>query len=230
MAESALRNKISRPSLAQTVMQRIYDALLGGEIKPGDLMPSEAVLSEQLNVGKSSVREAIKMLSAIGVVESVQGEGTFIRKTVDEAAINPMTYQLLLMNGTDEHILELRYCIEPAYTMLAMQKAKPEDLEKMRKAIDLLEEKIKNHTQTAKDDLAFHEAILDATYNPYLIRIGKTILHLFEASIQKSMKNIPDQAVEDHRRILEAFEKKDEKGVYEAVIQSFVGWEKMLHG
>ena len=84
--QGILQKRIKKPSVANTVMQRVYDALLEGEIKPGDLLPSEAELSEQLNVGKSSVREAIKMLSAIGVVESVQGEGTFIRTSIDEAA------------------------------------------------------------------------------------------------------------------------------------------------
>ena len=129
--QGILQKRIKKPSVANTVMQRVYDALLEGEIKPGDLLPSEAELSEQLNVGKSSVREAIKMLSAIGVVESVQGEGTFIRTSIDEAAVNPMTYQMVLMQGADEQILELRYCLEPAYTLLAMRKATPEDLEKI---------------------------------------------------------------------------------------------------
>ena len=209
-------------------MQRIYDALLQGEIKPGDLLPSEAELSEQLCVGKSSVREAIKMLNAIGVVESVQGEGTFVRTSVDEAAVNPLTYQMVLMQSTDEQIFELRYCIEPAYTLLAMQKATPEDLEKIRATIDNLEYKIQTNSQTAKDDLAFHIAILEATHNSYMIRIGKTVLQLFEASIQKSMYNIPGQALIDHRQILDAFEKKDEKALYDAVIKSFIGWDQML--
>ena len=229
MAEQKiLKKRIKKPAIANTVMQRIYDALLQGEIKPGDLLPSEAELSEQLCVGKSSVREAIKMLNAIGVVESVQGEGTFVRTSVDEAAVNPLTYQMVLMQSTDEQIFELRYCIEPAYTLLAMQKATPEDLEKIRATVDNLEYKIQTTSQTAKDDLAFHIAILEATHNSYMIRIGKTVLQLFEASIQKSMYNIPGQALIDHRQILDAFEKKDEKALYDAVIKSFIGWDQML--
>ena len=149
--------------------------------------------------------------------------------SIDEAAVNPMTYQMVLMQGADEQILELRYCLEPAYTLLAMRKATPEDLEKIHDTVVNLERKICTNSQTAQDDLAFHEAILDATHNPYLIRIGKTILQLFEASIQKSMCNIPDQALEDHRRIIEAFEQKDSDALHEAVLKSFVGWEKMLY-
>ena len=208
--QGILQKRIKKPSVANTVMQRVYDALLEGEIKPGDLLPSE-------------------MLSAIGVVESVQGEGTFIRTSIDEAAVNPMTYQMVLMQGANEQILELRYCIEPAYTLLAMRKATPEDLEKIHDTVVNLERKICTNSQTAQDDLAIHEAILDAPHNPYLIRIGKTILQLFEASIQKSMCNIPDQALEDHRRIIEAFEQKDSDALHEAVLKSFVGWEEMLY-
>lgn len=223
-----LMKRITKPSVANSVMQRIYAALLEGEIKGGDLLPSEAELSDQLNVGKSSVREAIKMLSAIGVVESIQGEGTYVRTNVDESALNPLTYQMVLMQGANEEIMELRYCIEPAYTQLAMEKATEADMEKIRSAVAILEEKVQKNAQTAKDDLAFHEAILDATHNPYLIRIGKTVLQLFEASIKKSMCMIPDKAVEDHRHILNAFEKRDQAALQQAVLQSFVGWESML--
>ena len=145
-----LMKRIKKPSITNTVMQRIYDALLHGEIKGGDLLPSEAELSEQLNVGKSSVREAIKMLSAIGVVESVQGEGTFVRTTVDEAALNPLTYQMVLLQDADEKILELRYCIEPAYTQLAMVNANPEDLKKIRATVESLEEKVRQKARRPK--------------------------------------------------------------------------------
>lgn len=110
-----------------------------------------------------------------------------------------------------------------------MVNANSEDLKKIRAAAETLEEKVRQKTQTAQDDLSFHEVILEATHNPYIIRIGQTVLHLFEASIQKSMCNIPDQAVEDHYRILDALEKKDQQALQTAVLKSFVGWESMLH-
>lgn len=228
-SQSILKTMMKRPSVANGIMQLIFDALLQSEIRPGDLLPSETELSEQLGVGKSSVREAIKMLSAIGVVESIQGEGTYIRTSVDESAVNPLIYQMVFMQETNEHIFELRYVFEPAYVQLAMEKATPEDIQMIRDAAIALEEKVHLNKQTAKDDIAFHEAILNATHNPLVIRIGRTILQLFEASIQKSMMSIPQQAISDHTSILHAFESKDSYLLHKAVITSFEGWRKMLN-
>lgn len=223
-----LKSVGKRPSLSYVVMENIKHAILDGTIKPGDLLPSEAEMSEQMDVGKSSVREAIKMLSAMGVVESIQGEGTYVRSNVDDQGINPMVYQLVLMQGSNEQIFQLREMLEPAYTQLAMEKATAEDIEKIVSAVDELERKVALGTQTAQDDLAFHEAVLHATHNPFVIKIGLTSMHLFEASINNSMLNIPDQAVQDHRRILDAMIEKDKDKLREGVLLSFEGWKKTL--
>lgn len=225
---STLRKAIKKPSIANTVMQRITQAIMNREIKPGDLLPSEAVLSENMGVGKSSVREAIKMLNIMGVVESIQGEGTFVRNSVDEEGINPLIYQMILFQGGTNDIFELRSMFEPAYVLLAMKNATEEDTKKIREAVDKLEARVLVNMQTARDDLAFHEAILRATHNPYVVKIGLTILQLFEASIRSSMSEIPEQAVTDHKHILNAFLEKDEKKLLEAVYKSFEGWSKML--
>lgn len=226
---SLLHKTIKRPSVAYTVMQRITEAIINREITPGSLLPSEAELSASMGVGKSSVREAIKMLNVMGVVESIQGEGTFVRHSVDEQGINPLVYQMILMQDSDEHIFELREMFEPAYVQLAMEHATPEDIAKIIETVDRLEEKVRMNKQTAKDDLDFHEAILQATHNPYVIKIGQTVLQLFVASIRSSMSNIPEQAIADHKMILKAFLERDKPKLMEAVYQSFNGWSRMLH-
>jgi GntR family transcriptional regulator, transcriptional repressor for pyruvate dehydrogenase complex len=227
--ETILKKIIKKPSVAYTVMQRITQAIINHEINPGDELPSESELSLSMGVGKSSVREAIKMLSVMGVVESVQGDGTFIRHSVDEHGINPLVYQMILMQVGDEYILELRKMFEPAYTLLAMEHATSDDIEKITKAVEYLESNVQANKQTANDDLAFHEAILQATHNPYVIKIGQTVLQLFVASIRSSMSVIPEQAVADHKLILQAFLNHDKAQLTEAVYHSFNGWSKMLH-
>jgi GntR family transcriptional regulator, transcriptional repressor for pyruvate dehydrogenase complex len=226
--KKGLKSVAKRPSLSYVVMENIKQAILDGTIKPGDLLPSEAEMSEQMGVGKSSVREAIKMLSAMGVIESIQGEGTYVRSKVDDQGINPMVYQLVLMQGSNEQIFQLREMLEPAYTQLAMEQASPDDIEKIVNTVDELERKVALGTQTAQDDLAFHEAVLHATHNPFVIKIGMTSMHLFEASINNSMLSIPGQAVYDHRRIMDAMLQKDKDILREAVLMSFEGWKKTL--
>ena len=79
-------------SVVQSVINRLTDAIKNGELKPGDKMPSEIELAESLGVARSSVREAIKILSYLGVLESKRAEGTFVCEGFSESMIDPMVY------------------------------------------------------------------------------------------------------------------------------------------
>jgi len=221
-------DKVFRPikngSLAKTVMEQIEEAMLNKELLPGDRLPTESELCKRVGVGKSSVREAIKMLEALGVIEIRQGDGTYIASSISERSINPLIFQLLIDYGNNADILELRSMFEPAYVLLAMEKASQEDINRIKKVQEEFKKKVGCVTQTADDDIAFHIAILEATHNAFIIRIGTTIMHLFLASITSSMKNIPQQAVTDHENILKAFIAKDKEALLSAVEQSFKGW------
>ena len=219
---------IKTTNISKLVMESIKQALLRRSLQPGDRLPSETELCESLGVGKSSVREAIKMLEVLGVVETHQGEGTYISEKIPENSLNPLVFQLLIDYGNHADILELRRIFEPAYTKLAMENATEEDVQRLCLACERFESKISQGCQEAEDDLAFHYAILEATKNPFVIRIGKTILQLFQASIGESMRTIPLQALSDHRRILQAFIKKDEQELICAVENSFQGWASVM--
>ena len=77
---------------------------------------------------------------------------------------------------------------------------------------------------TGDEDVRFHEAILQATRNPYVIRIGEVILKIFIESVSKSVRKVPHTAVEDHRKICDAILSKDEETIRNAVLESFRGW------
>jgi GntR family transcriptional repressor for pyruvate dehydrogenase complex len=210
-------------------MERIKEALLRKELRPGDFLPSEAELTKSLGVSKSSVREAVKMLQAMGVVEVHRGQGTIICKNPGNDYINPLIFQLILESGYPEDLVELRRMFEPAYSVMAMERATPEDIERIRAVLDRFEEAIRKGTQVAEDDIAFHMAILQTTRNPLVIRIGETIFQLFKPSISLSMRTIPEIALRDHRRIFKAFLKKDETELRHAILKSYEGWKKSLY-
>lgn len=220
---------IKNTNISKQVMERIKQALLNRSLKPGDRLPTEAELCESMGVGKSSVREAVKMLEVLGVVETHQGEGTYISERIPENSLNPLVFQLLIDYGGNADIMELRKIFEPAYTVLAMEKATDQDLQKLTELCNAFEQKISLGCQQAEDDLAFHYAVLQITRNPFVIRIGKTILQLFQASIGESMKMIPMRALEDHRAILKALAQRDENRVLEAVESSFTGWAFVMN-
>jgi len=219
---------IKNSSLAKNVMEQIEEAMVNKELLPGDRLPTEAELCKKMGVGKSSVREAIKMLEALGVIEIRQGDGTYIASSISGKSINPLVFQLLIDYGNNADIQELRSMFEPAYVLLAMEKATKKDIDNIKKIHENFKEKINLNIQTADDDIAFHLAILEATHNAFIIRIGAAIMHLFMASITSSMKNIPKQAVTDHETILKAFVAKDREALMSAVKQSFKGWVSSL--
>ena len=219
---------IKNGSLAKNVMVQIEEAMLNKELLPGDRLPTESELCRKVGVGKSSVREAIKMLEALGVIEIRQGDGTYIASSISEKSINPLVFQLLIDYGNNADIQELRSMFEPAYVLLAMEKATRDDLKKINRVHEKFKEKVSRGKQTADDDIAFHLAILEATHNAFIIRIGTTIMHLFQASITSSMQQIPDQAIKDHNEILHAFLRKDKKTLLKAIYKSFEGWLSMM--
>ena len=97
---------IKNSSLSELVMQKIQHSILHKEFQAGTLLPSEKDLSERYGVGKSSVREALKMLHALGVVNPVQGKGTYLRKTLQHQVLTPLLYELMLMESTAEDLYD----------------------------------------------------------------------------------------------------------------------------
>ena len=226
---NSLAVPVERGSVVSLVMDRIKEALVTKELKPGDYLPSETELTKNLGVSKSSVREAVKMLQAMGVVEVRRGQGTVILRHPRSDYISPLIFQLILESGYPQDLVELRIMFEPAFSVMAMERATDEDIGRIKESLERFESSIQAGTQVAEDDIAFHLEILHATRNPLVILIGETIFQLFKPSISISMKNIPDIALKDHKRIFEAFCKRDEPLLRKAVLKSYAGWKRSLY-
>lgn len=216
--------KSDNNSLVEQVIERITDAVLNHELSPGDQLPTEDQLTKVFRVGKSSVREAIKVLQALGVVEVRRGEGTFVTDGSSGMMFNPLLYNLMLEPSSLEKLIELRLIFEPAYTVLAMRNATQEDLENIRAAKERFEILAKKNQQTGYDDIEFHKSILYATHNNYVFKIGEMVLRLLVESVGKGTKFSPQQSIDDHERIYQAILSRDQTKVEEAVIKSFKGW------
>jgi GntR family transcriptional regulator, transcriptional repressor for pyruvate dehydrogenase complex len=227
--ENSLLQPIRNRSVLEMVMDRIKTALINKELKPGDYLPSETELVNNMGVGKTSIREAIKMLQALGVVEVRQGHGTIIKSNTEHDTINPLVFQLITQQGSNKDIFDLRAMFEPAYTIMAMRNATEEDINNIKITVENLENKVISGSADVEDDMNFHRAILKATHNPFVLKIGETVLQLFEASIKKSVKTIPERALHDHKMIFEVFCSKDESKLHKAVLDSFEGWKTNLY-
>jgi GntR family transcriptional repressor for pyruvate dehydrogenase complex len=219
-----LSNPVKQISIVNRVIERIKEALIKKELNPGDYLPTETELTAKLGVSKTSVREAIKMLQALGVVEVRRGRGTKIRDRFEGNIIDPLIFQLIMASGQTQDIIDFRIMFEPAYTLMAMSRADQNDIDRIAATIAELENAIQSNQQTAGEDLAFHLQILRSTHNPLVIRVGETIIELFKESIGYTVKHHPEIVLRDHKRIFAAFCQKHENKLRKAILQSFEGW------
>ena len=140
MADRAkyLKN-LKSESVVQQVINCLTDGMVSGELKPGDKLPSEPELAAQLGVARTSVREATKILTYLGVLESRRSEGTFVAGGFSESMIDPMVYGIILQGQDFDSLMELRELIEVGIMRLAVSKGKPEDLGAVRLALEEFE-------------------------------------------------------------------------------------------
>jgi len=122
---------LKKESVVQSVINRLTDGMRRGELKPGDKIPTEPELAESLGVARSSVREAIKILTYLGVLESKRHEGTFVCSGYEESMIDPMVYGIILNKDSFENLMELREMTEAGMMRLAVKNHTEEELKEL---------------------------------------------------------------------------------------------------
>ncbi len=223
---------LNRESVTSSIINRLTDLLISGELKPGDKLPTEMELAEQLGVGRNSVREAIKMLSYLGVIEIRRGIGTFVANSMPESVVNPLILGLVFEQKTSREIIELRLLIETAIGEIVIQKASDEDIKNLVAANEHLKKaaarKSSSSQQLRDIDIGFHETLLELTDNNPLKKVGKAIYALFLSSIENTVKQDPERAVRNHQLIIEAVEKRDPELLRKHMKESLSFWMDYL--
>ncbi|MEU6113817.1 FadR/GntR family transcriptional regulator [Streptomyces sp. NPDC047117] len=203
-----------RQSLVDTVVDALRAQLSAGEWRIGDRIPTEHALAEQLQVGRNTVREAVRVLVHAGMLRSRQGEGTFVVSAADPAAI---------MRGVQRSgvrdVLEVRIALETEAARLAALRHEPADLERMRAALDAqraLEDAggrlaAGSLERYADHDIAFHQAVVGAAHNAAL----SATYEWFSSSVREALvsglgdREMPQLLHGDHHAVLEAIASGD---------------------
>ena len=154
---------IKRRRLFQDVVQRIQDLIRDERLKPGDRLPAERELAEQLQVSRSSLREAMRTLELQELVVSKPGAGTFVRAEAPEPVNDALV--AYLSEGKDAllDVFEMRHILEPQIAALAAERATPEDLQRMEEMLAAQADQISRGETGAEGDTAFHFAMAEAT-------------------------------------------------------------------
>lgn len=219
---------MERGSISSAVMDMITDYLLSGKLKPGDKLPTENEFAQSLGVGRNSIREAIKMLSSIGVVEIKRGSGMFIAQSMSSSMINPLILSLVFEQGASKELIELRLLLDTDAAELAMQKASDQDIKKLEAANQNLREEAEKHNHNQHQlrdlDLNFHRALYEISGNTLLDKIGQAIYTLFFASIEKTVEANPQLAYRNHQMVIEAIKQRNAELIRRRMRESLSFW------
>lgn len=234
MAYSSLENipSFKRNSISTDIAELITNLILMGEIKPGDKIPTEVEFTHQLGVGRNSVREAIKMLTFVGILEIRRGEGTFVSKKLSSPIINPLLMSLVYEEKTAEELVQLRLLLDIAVIPTIIANLTEDGIKQLNDANEAMYAVAKN-LDYDKDlllnlDIQFHKVYHSLTKNRLLVKIYETIYMLFMSSVKESLNNDPDFAYNSHKGLIGALQDRDAAKVEKNLRESLYPWESVV--
>lgn len=221
---------LRKESVVQSVINCLTDAIRSKELKPGDRIPPEPELAESLGVARSSVREAIKILTYLGVLESKRSEGTFVCEGYKESMIDPMVYGILLNQDSFENLMELRAMTEAGMMRLAIVHHDEQELNELEEILgemkDALELKENRVDTFFKADNRFHDKIAEMGKNPMADKINKVVRSLTYAVRYQTVSAMilggkSDKLLNTHIELFDAIRNRDNHDLSDKVRSSY---------
>ncbi len=199
------------------VSEAVLDLVRSGELKPGMRLPSEPQLAEMTGISRTSVREAVRGLQTIGILEIRRGQGTFVRDINSSSVVDAQMLMLLDNYQVLLDLVEVRRGIEPLIAQLAAERATDEDIATLREALDQMVESEKNDNWRPAH-LAYHSALANATQNVILMKIwGLIALFLKDSPLVTGSHSVIDAEV--HRNLVEGVANHDPDAAVAAMNQ-----------
>ena len=204
---------------AQQTARRLYEGIvLEGRFQPGEKLPNELELSESLGVSRTTLRDAIRTLTARGVLEVRRGKGTFVSEQA--GATDPFGFDRLdRVKGQLRDLFELRGIVEPQAARLACRRATETELEEILARGAEVEDCIRAGRDRTAADREFHTAIVRATHNEYMLRLLPLIHQAVATAVEagEQQERLAADTLRDHALLLEFFRRRDGAGAEHAM-------------
>lgn len=210
---------MTRKDLPRQVADSLYKMIADTQdFRPGDKLPGENILSDKLGVSRSTLREAIKLLCAQGVLEVYRGKGTFVSENM-ENYISFGLDELDLNRARVKDLFESRMLFEPQLAALACQRATNEELTAIMEAGRQVEEQIRLHADRTAADQEFHRCIAVAAHNRFMLQLLPIVHSAVSEAIQLNNLQTPlaDITIRDHALLMDFLAKRDAVGAEAAM-------------
>jgi GntR family transcriptional repressor for pyruvate dehydrogenase complex len=202
---------VTRTTLTADICRKLVSHLIRGDWTEGDRIPPERELCQRLGVGRASLREALKALEIMGMIETRLGEGTFVCGR-SEFFSRPLLWAITGSAKSDAHeLVEARELIESETARLAAERATPEDLQSIRKCLEDMEAAIDDPSTFLEADLNFHLAVANSAHNRILANALSLIRNLMRQWIGQALpkEGVATTALQHHNKIFTAIAKRN---------------------
>ena len=207
----ALMEPIKKTRLYEEISEEILRLIKSGSLQPGDKLPPERQLSEQLQVSRTAIREALRSLEAQGYLESKVGGGTFVRSVTVDSMLSPFSVMLAQHDQQLRDLMRVRELLEVEAASLAAKHITEADRNRLREVLDEMDRSIKAGANSRIDDDNFHDLIAEISRNTALYMICELCSKLLSETRQATMDipGQPQKTLVDHRKIADAIIKGD---------------------
>ena len=221
---------IKQTTISEDVINSLLQMIRDREIEPGDKLPPERELCEMLQVSRPPLREALRTLAYMNIVDIRSGSGTYVTDLSTESLVEHLDFVYTLDRNTVADLFLVRKINEPAIAEIAATRITDKELADLNETMQQL--RIMEHEgdfpKLIELDIKLHEAILEAAGNPFLKRIMETVWHLSRLTRQQTIEidSIRNQAKIDHEAIVEAINNRDPKATQRAMLNHLENIEK----
>ena len=195
---------VKKTKVYEKVVQQIHAMIRDGLLHAGDRLPPERELAETFQVSRSSLRDAIRALEVMGLVQARQGEGTTVRDLSASSLVSPLSAVLSGKRELVSELLDLRRMIEPPLAARAAKHATTEDLFRLEDILRRQKEKIDRGELAIEEDSEFHYTIARAAKNSVVLKVLDLFMDLLRESRERSLQveGRMQKSFAGHRRIL----------------------------
>jgi len=203
--EAIRRNKVYEE------VARQIELLILKKLRPGDKLPSERELAEMLGVSRSSIRDAIRSLELVGLVEPRQGAGTVVREVSAASFINPLANVLVHKRQLVSELLDFRKMLEPPLAARAAAHASAEEIAEMEEILYRQSEKVRQGQAAVEEDSEFHYNVAMASENSVVLKVLDVLMDLLRDTRERSLQveGRQEKSLAGHQRILAAIKRRN---------------------
>lgn len=218
------------PALSQSIRDYIKDYIVANNLKAADPLPSEGQLADELGVSRSPVREAVKALQSLGIIEVRHGEGLFVREWNLEPVLETLNYGMRINPKSLAELYQIRIWLEMAVIGDAVKKISDEDITELDILMLRWEQAINQDKHYLDFDQKFHELIFGVMKNDTLVMLFQVFWVAFDnyGDLDLLMAPDPQRVIKEHRDVLEAVKLRNPDLARKTLMQQFIGFKDRI--